>query len=259
MIKKLGLQLYTIRDYMKDPEFADLAFKKVNELGYTEAHTAGNAFDSKIFGELLNKNGISVIGTHYDYDKILNAPEETMEIHKMWGTTNVGIGGMPGEARTNLEGLNKFIDDFNKASETYAKNGFKLTYHNHNFEFVRIDGYKTLMDVLAEKFNPETVSFVLDTCWVAAGGGDVTSWMEKLAGRIDVLHLKDIMIVNNGGRLEPRMTEIGHGNLDWDKILKTAEQIGVTNYVVEQDNFFMGANPFESLKASAEFLKPYMA
>lgn len=259
MIKKLGLQLYTIRDYMKDPDFADLSFKKVNELGYTEAHTAGNAFDAELFGKLLNKNGISIIGTHYDYNAIINDTEATMERHRMWGTKNIGIGGMPNDARQSKEGLDEFIEKFNKASEIYAKNGFKLTYHNHNFEFVRIDGYKTIMDVLVEKFNPETVSFVLDTCWVSAGGGDVTSWMEKLAGRIDILHLKDIMIVNNNGSLAPRMTEVGHGNLDWDKIIKVAEQVGVENYVVEQDAFFLNNNPFESLKASAEFLKPYMA
>ena len=50
MFQKLGVQLYTIRDYMRDPEFADLAFAKLAEMGYTEAHTAGNDFDAKLFG-----------------------------------------------------------------------------------------------------------------------------------------------------------------------------------------------------------------
>lgn len=33
MIQNLGVQLYTVRDYLKDPEFADLTFKKLRELG----------------------------------------------------------------------------------------------------------------------------------------------------------------------------------------------------------------------------------
>ena len=49
MFKNLGVQLYTIRDFMNDPAFADVAFGKLAEMGYTEAHTAGNAFDAKLF------------------------------------------------------------------------------------------------------------------------------------------------------------------------------------------------------------------
>ena len=82
--------------------------------------------------------------------------------------------------------------------------------------------------------------------------------MEKLAGRIDILHLKDLWFKTNDttGAYESTMTEVGHGNLSWDKIIKTAEQIGVKHYVVEQDKNFM-ETPFESLKSSAQFLKQY--
>jgi sugar phosphate isomerase/epimerase len=194
MINKLGLQLYTVRDFLKTPEDADKTFSALAKLGYTEAQTAGNAFDAKLFGELAVKNGVKIIGTHYSWDEILNNTEKTMEIHDMWGTKNMGIGGMPGPARTSLDELKKFIADFNRIAEVVAKNGFRLTYHNHNFEFVRIDGYKTIMDVLVEELDPKNTSFVLDTCWVAAGGGDVNAWIEKLAGRLDILHLKDITI-----------------------------------------------------------------
>lgn len=259
MFEKLGVQLYTVRDYLKDPEFANLTFQRLAQLGYSEVQTAGaTPFDDQLFGELIHQNGLTVVGTHYDYKKILEKPEETMEIHRMWGTTNIGIGSMPQEPRKNLDELKKFISDFNKAAELYAKHGFKLTYHNHNFEFVRIDGYKTIMDLLYEGLDPATTSFVLDTCWVAAGAGDVTEWMEKLAGRIDILHLKDVFTRYNKttGALEHSMTEVGHGTVAWDKVIATAEKIGVKSYVVEQDTNFIGS-PFDSLKFSAEYLAKY--
>jgi sugar phosphate isomerase/epimerase len=257
MIKNLGLQLYTIRDYMRDPEFADVAFGKVAALGYTEAHTAGNAFDAKLFADLLAKHGIKIVGTHYDLNKILNDPEETIAHHKLWGTTTIGIGGMPYDVRSDLTKLREFIDQFNKAAEIYGKEGFRVSYHNHNFEFVRIDGNKTIMDLLYENLDPKNTSFVLDTCWVAAGGGDVRDWMEKLAGRIDILHLKDFTLKLEGGRFYPSICEVGYGNLSFDGIIETAERIGVKHYVVEQDTNWMGGNPFESLKMSAEFLAKY--
>ena len=257
MFKKLGFQLYTIRDFIKDKEIADAAFKAVADMGYSECHTACIDDTDEFCADLMAKHGISIIGSHYDWNKIVNDPEKTMEIHDKWGTKNVGIGGMPGPARASKEGLDEFIAQFNKTAELYANKGFKLTYHNHNFEFVRIDGYKTIMDKLYEGLDKATTSFVLDTCWVAAGGSDVREWMEKLAGRIDILHLKDIMIVNEGGRLVPTMTEVGNGCIYWDGVLETAEKIGVTNYCVEQDRW--PGSPLASLKMSADFLKKYMA
>ncbi|MBQ9801883.1 MAG: sugar phosphate isomerase/epimerase [Clostridia bacterium] len=257
MFQNLGLQLYTIRDFMKDPEFADLAFKTVHDLGYTEVQTAGKpAFDNQLFYDLLKKNGLSIVGTHYDTQKVLYDYEHTVALHRMWHTTNIGIGGMPKEPRTDLAALKTFIDDFNRAAEVYAKEGFKLTYHNHSFEFVRIDGFKTVMDLLYENLDPQNTSFVLDTCWVAGGGADVTDWMEKLAGRIDILHLKDLYLKQEDGKNLPWMAEVGYGNLAWDKIMATAEKIGVKHYVVEQDNAFHGT-PFNSLKMSADFLAKY--
>ena len=260
MIQQLGLQLYTLRNCFIDEDFIDLSFRRMAALGYTEAQTAGMPVCTPDrFIALAHKHGIRFVGTHYDFGKILNEPEKTMELHRLWGTTNIGIGGMPGEARTSLSALRDFIRLFNKTAEMYAKQGFRLTYHNHHFEFLRIDGTRTLMDILADELDPATTSFVLDTCWVAAGGGDVRAWLEKLAGRIDILHLKDMQLVRDGDKLVATMTEIGNGTLYWPGILETAEKIGVKHYVVEQDDHFLDGNPFRSIEVSAAALAPYRA
>ena len=104
------------------------------------------------------------------------------------------------------------------------------------------------MEMLVEGLDPEGTSFVLDTFWVQHGGADVRHWIEKLAGRIDILHLKDM------GRNEkgPFITEIGHGNLWWDGIIKTAEETGVQYCVVEQDEW--PGDPVESLKYRRDYL-----
>ena len=82
-------------------------------------------------------------------------------------------------------------------------------------------------------------------------------WMDKLEGRIDILHLKDMTLKLKGGIYQPEMCEIGNGNLSWDPIMKTAEKIGVKHYIVEQDSYFAGNNPFASLKMRADFLAKY--
>lgn len=260
MFKKLGIQLYTVRDKMNTFEEIDETFARLKALGYSEAHTAGlpKVSDEEL-AALAKKHGIAIIGTHYDHDKIITSPDDTMRVHELYGTHNVGIGGMPGEARGNYDALMRFIESFNKTAEIYAKHGFKLTYHNHSFEFVRINGNKTLMDYLFEELDPKNVSFVLDTCWVQHGGGDVRHWMEKLAGRIDILHLKDIKVYNDAnGHIAHTMTEIGNGNIWWDGVLETAEKIGIKHYIVEQDSSWIESDPFKAAQVSAEYLKKYM-
>ena len=185
--------------------------------------------------------------------------EATREIPTELGTKNVGIGGMPGDARGSYDGLMKFIETFNETAALYAKEGYKLTYHNHSFEFVKIHENKTMMDYLAEQLDPQNVSFVLDTCWVAHGGADVRFWLEKLAGRIDILHLKDIVpYYNEDKKITQGYTEIGNGNIWWDGVLEAAERIGVKHYVVEQDGRWIDKDPFKSLQASRDYLSRYM-
>ena len=258
-MKNLGLQLYTIRDYMQTEKELDESLAKMAALGYTEAQTAGfHSVEPAVFADIANKNGIKIVGTHYDYDKIIDAPEETMKIHDILGTKNVGIGGMPSGPRKKYDELMKFLETFNKSAELYAKHGYKLTYHNHSFEFVRTNGNKTIMDYLYEELDPKNVSFVLDTCWVANAGADVRYWMEKLEGRIDILHLKDVKVIRNEeGKYVNTMAEIGNGNIWWDGVMETAKKIGVKSYVVEQDKGFIDDDPFKSIAASAEYLKKY--
>ena len=258
MFEKLGLQLYSVRDLMKTPEEADKTFAALAALGYSEAHTAGTNFDETLFYELLQKHGISVCGTHVGYDEVIHEPERMMALHTMWNTKNIGIGSMPSAAKKSPEALKAFIAEFNRAAEQYAKHGFRLTYHNHSFEFMRIDGFKTLMDYLYEGFDPATISFVLDTCWVAAAAADPTDWIYRLDGRIDILHIKDATVERdpNAYRWVPKMCEVGYGNMCWDRILKAAEDIGVKHYVVEQDGEWLN-DPMDSCKMSAEFLKKY--
>ena len=259
-MKKLGLQLYTIRDYMKTDKEIDESFAKMAALGYTEAQTAGfyNS-EVEVFAGLAKKHGIEIVGTHYDFDKIVNEPEETMKIHDICGTKNIGIGGMPREPRKNYDDLMKFIEQFNKSAEMYAKYGYKMTYHNHSFEFVRTNENNTIMDYLYEGLDPKNVSFVLDTCWVANAGADLRYWMEKLAGRIDILHLKDVKVYRNDeAKYVNTMTEIGNGNIWWDGVMETAKKIGVKSYVVEQDKNFIDDDAFKSIAVSADYLKKYI-
>ena len=256
MFTKLGVQLYTVRDYIKDEESMDASFAKLAELGYSELQTAG--WESETYARLAKKHGLTVVGTHYNYDKIINNIEETKALHKILGTTNVGIGG--GSVRA-YDDIMKFCETYNNAAKIYAEDGFKLTYHNHSFEFVEVKDGKSMMDLLVENLDKDNVSFVLDTCWVANAGCDVRAWLEKLAGRVDILHLKDLKVLfadEGKWAVRQQLCEIGNGNLNWEGILNTAEATGVKHIVVEQDGAWIDGDPFKSLEFSKNYLAKFL-
>ncbi len=257
MIKNLGLQLYTIREHMKDADEIRASFAKLRELGYTEAQTAGSGGVTYVeLAELAKEAGIKIVGTHYNsVPWMLDNFEQTIIDHKAMETTNCGIGGF---SPKNAEDVYEFIEKANTLADKLAEYGMKFTYHNHSHEFVKVDGEKTVMDLLVEGLNPEKTSFVLDTCWVQWGGGDVRHWIEKLGDRIDILHLKDFSR-NNSKENPITLEEIGSGNLYWDGIIETAGKVGIKYYCVEQDAAWQDGDPFKSLKMSSDFLAKYRA
>ena len=260
-MKEFGLQLYSVRDHMTDEEGIKETFQKLAEMGYTHGQTAGtyDFIAPEKFAQYAHEAGMTICGTHYSWDRIRDDVEGTVAYHKALGTTNVGIGGMPFDARANLDALNAFIDEFNATAAKYAQYGMKLTYHNHSFEFKKLEDGRTLFDHLVEKFDKNNVSFVLDTYWLQHGGKDVREVIEMLAGRVDILHLKDMeacreVKIGDATVSVPYITEVGSGNLNFNSIIATAEACGVKCFVVEDDRA-VDVGSFDAVKKSADYIK----
>ncbi len=262
IMKKYGLQIYSVRDQFTNEEDTKNAFLALAEMGYTSVQTAGtyDYISPEKFAQYAKDAGIEICGTHYNWDLIKGDVEGTIAYHKTLGTTNIGVGGMPMYARKDLDGLNTFINEFNSMAKIYHEHGFKLTYHNHSFEFVKLPDGKTLFDHLVEKLDPECTSFVLDTYWVQHGGADVRATIERLNGRIDILHLKDMeachgyTLANGNGLAAPAIIEIGAGNINFKDIIPTAEKCGVKYFVVEDDRAPSTGDSLAAVKKSADYI-----
>ena len=265
MIEKLYVQLCTVGRFMQTPEDIRATFKKLKEIGYSGGQTAGSGgVTYQELADIAKECDFEIIGTHYDPQLLINNFDETVEVHKYLGTTNFGVGGghMAGTSRQNLE---DYLVLANSLADKLSKHGMKYTYHNHWWEFDRMsDADERLWDKLVEGLDKEKTSFVLDTYWVAYTGSDVVYWIEQLKDRIDIIHLKDrgyTKVQTKSPEEDPiqlDITEVGYGNLNWDGIMEACEKSGVKYYCVEQEKNFINDDPFESLKASAEFLKKYM-
>ena len=245
---QLAAQLYTVRDFCKTPNDLAESLRKIKAIGYDVVQVSG--VGPIKYGELktiLDDTGIRVCCTHIPYDRMKNEPEKVIEEHQLIECKYPAIGGLPAEYR-NAEGYARFAAEATQVGKRLAEGGLRFGYHNHSFELEKF-GDRTGLGILYEDSDPEYFKAEIDAYWIQHGGGDPAWWIERCAGRIPLVHLKD-MTVRNG---TPIMAEVGEGNLNWLRILDACRKSGVEWYIVEQDT--CERDPFESLRISLENLR----
>jgi len=247
---KLAAQLYTVRDYTKTTEDFRASIKKVADIGYTAVQVSGiGPIPHEDVKAITDEFGLTICITHVGFDYLQNDTKTAIAQHKLWNCPNVAVGSMPAPYREGgLESFKQFAKDATEVGKKLADAGLTFSYHNHSFEFVRF-GDRTGLDVIYEESDRRYLQAEIDTYWVQHGGGDSIAWIKKMAGRMPVIHFKDMVMVE--GR--QTMAEIGEGNLNWPGIIKACEETGVEWYAIEQDRCLR--NPFESLKISYDNLR----
>jgi sugar phosphate isomerase/epimerase len=246
---QIAAQLYTVRESTKTPEDLAATLQKVADIGYEAVQlSAVVEMDPAELRALADDAGVSICATHIPYQKMAEDPEGVIAMHKAYGCTCAGIGGLPQEYREGGEGYAKFAQEASETARRLAEGGIRFIYHNHNFELEKF-GDRTGLQILYEDSDPEVFLSEIDTYWVQAGGGSPAAWIRGLKGRAPCVHLKDMTM---RGR-EPIMAEVGEGNLDWPAILDACREAGTEWYIVEQDT--CQRDPFDSLAISLKNLK----
>lgn len=245
---EIGAQFYTIRHACETLEGFQESLKKVADIGYPTVQISGTcAFDPEWLRDQLKATGLRCVLTHTPKQELAGDLKAVAKNHDVFGCEYVGLGHykFAGEgAHTTAEFLEKYLP----VAKALKENGKYFMYHNHAGEFNRENG-RVILEILAESVPQDLMGFTLDTFWVQTGGGDPAMWIEKLAGRVPVIHLKDYAW--DGDR---KMAVLGEGNINFDRVFQAAEKAGTRYMMVEQDDCY-GEDPFACLKRSYEYLK----
>ncbi|HEY63861.1 MAG TPA: sugar phosphate isomerase/epimerase [Caldilineae bacterium] len=246
----LAAQLYTVREFTQTPEGLAETLRKIREIGYRAVQVSAiGPIEPARLKEMLDREGLTLCITHTSYDRLKNELQAVIEEHQLWGCKHVALGSMPPKYREmGEEGFHQFAKEANEIGRALYEAGLTFSYHNHSFEFQRF-GKRTGLDIIFEETDPRYVRAEIDTYWVQHGGGDPAAWIRKMRGRMPVVHLKDMVIID--GKQE--MAEVGEGNLNWPAILAACREAGVEWYAVEQDRCLR--DPFESLAISYNNLR----
>ena len=262
-----ALQLFSVRDNMEDAFFDTL--KAVGNMGYEGVEFAGLfGHSAEEVREMCAEAGVIPVAAHVPFQDMTEDPA-LLDVYRDIGCRYVVIPYLTEEYRPGQPGFAKVIQGAKLLGERAGALGMKLCYHNHDFEFVKIDGQYAL-DVLYEKVPAELLSTEIDTCWVKVGGENPADYLRKYTGRVEIVHLKDFT-----GRKCEHMYELigletekeqetsgafefrplGQGVQDFPAILSAARDAGAQWVVVEQDNPSMGKTPLECAQMSIDYLK----
>lgn len=249
MVMVLGTQMYTVRAYTQTVKDFDFTLGEIAKIGYktVQLSAIGKDITPKIAKELCDKHGLSIVLTHSDVNRILCDTENLIEDHKQMNCRYIGIGSMPDKYR-NPEWISHFAEDFKEPAKKIKEAGMLLMYHNHSFEFEKVNG-RYLLEYLVDSFTPDELGFTLDTYWLQAAGNDVCHWIKKLSDRIPCVHLKDMAIEKR----EVVMAPVMEGNMNFAEIINTLKETNCEYALVEQD--VCQESPFICLKKSYDNLK----
>ena len=248
---------YTLRFNGFTKEQAINVHAKMAQLGYDGPENPSNQFWSvDEYVDLLAKYNLKVPVVGGDVSK----PQELMALAEKYKANLFSAPSIDDRTMRSVDGFKAHAQRLNELAKPYKGTGYKLKYHNHSQEFRNFPeiGYKTGMSILVEETDPEVICFELDTHWLSAAGCDPVEWINKVSGRIPIIHFKDYTInykePNVGlGYVSKGFAEIGNGNINWQPIVEACKAAGTIWYGVEQDE--CPGDPFDSLKTSIDYMR----
>ena len=265
MALPVALQLYSVRgDIEKDMPGT---LRAVKEMGYTGVEFAG------LFGyapadirAMLYEIGLVAVSAHVPFAEMMADPHKVFTDYKTIGCEYVAIPFLGEAHRPGGAEFEKTLTDIEKLGHIAGEHGITLLYHNHDFEFVKVDG-EYAIDILYREV-PELMP-QFDCCWVSVGGENPVDYIRKYAGRQEILHLKDyvggksenmykLIGIDEGEKKAKGTFEfrpVGYGVQNFPEILAVAKEVDIKWVVVEQDEPSMEKTPLECAKLSIDYLR----
>ena len=242
MDRRIGAQLYTVREQCRDAQGLDETLGRLEKIGYKTVQVSGiGPIPAKEIKAICDSHGMEIICTHRSLDDYENKMDEMIAFHWELGVKLPGLGSMFSlcEVKTADEAKEQ-IERLNRIARRLKAEGMTFCYHNHAFEFMKLGG-RYLMDYMLEYGE---FDFILDVYWLAYAGQDPAKFIRKIGSRAKVIHFKDLKMKGNTSVFG----EIMEGNLDWDEIIAACDEAGALCAMVEQD--VCDGDPVDSMAVS---------
>ena len=262
----IAIQVYTVdADATKDFEGTMRALKA---MGYDGVELAGTYGSTAVeLKKICDEIGLAIVGAHVNLNEIED--DAILSDYAATGMKYIAIPHL--KAPKTEEELAAVIARIRAAGQACKAKGLQLLYHNHDFEFQKIND-KYILEHYYDEIPADLLQTELDVCWVNVGGEEPAAYVRKYTGRSPLLHLKDFTGVKSSnmynliGQAAVRdesaakfdYRPVGYGKQDVPAIVAAAEDAGCEWLVVEQDRCSMGRTALECAHMSVNYLKSFL-
>ncbi|MFY0598432.1 MAG: sugar phosphate isomerase/epimerase [Cyclobacteriaceae bacterium] len=242
---KVGVQLYTVRDLMKEDPIGTL--EKISKIGYTQIEAA-SFVDGKSYGftgkelkKIVGDLGLDLVSGHVSTNVFEESFDTALDFVADAGQEYIVMPYLQAEQRMTIDQYKGHAETLNRCGEKAKKANVSVCYHNHDFEFQTLEG-QIPMDVLMSETDPEFVKMELDLYWVVKAGFDPIQYFDKHEGRIPLWHVKDMANTEERG-----FADVGSGTIDFKEIFDKLDVSGMKHFFVERDR---SDDPMKTLENS---------
>ncbi|HEX5498055.1 MAG TPA: sugar phosphate isomerase/epimerase, partial [Thermomicrobiales bacterium] len=181
----------------------------------------------------IDRLGLRVAGAHVPLTQWEARPEGVIADLQTLGCPYGVVPFVPEDQRGGLPFARRLAENLNRWGALCREHGLGFAYHHHAFEFETLPDTVdlTLFEVIVTQTDPANVGLEIDVYWAAQGRQDPVALLQRLTGRVPLVHLKDL-----GPAPEFADLPVGAGTLPWDRILSAAEAAGAQWFIVEQDH-----------------------
>ncbi|QEC69881.1 sugar phosphate isomerase/epimerase [Panacibacter ginsenosidivorans] len=233
----IGFQSWTVKDKLSADfpgtlkMMADMGYKMIemcSPKGYAQigfgAFTLMKTADIK---KTINDAGLTCPSCHFGSaefadDKI----DDSIQFAQDMGLTQMICSTFWLLKTATLDDYKAAAEKLNKAAEKIKAAGMQAGFHNHEFEFAKLDG-QLIYDALMKTFDSNLVKMQFQT-EVINLGYKAADYFKKYPGRFISSHLSD-------WTADKKEAPVGQGVIDWKEFFAAAKIGGVKNFFVEMD------------------------
>lgn len=248
-LKRVGIQLYTLRDDAKNNLEATLT--DIASAGYKDVELLSSM---RNFGmppaqlrQLLDRLGLRAPSTHIGSEAFDNLGPLFDEAATL-GHQYIVLASLPyGPGKATLDDYRRWADRLNEAGRQARARNLWMAVHDEAYDFSPLVEGQMPYDILADRTDPSLVRLQLDTGNAAMGGRDPLELMRKYGSRYYSFHIKDAARLG-----APNDTELGKGMIDFRRLLAMIPDIDDKYLFVEQESY-PGA-PIDSVRRDFAYI-----
>ena len=243
-----GVQTFTIRKAQK--KNLEQAYLPLIDMGIRDLEIARIHFNEHTGREvaaLVQKYGIRVAAIQVKPWHVADHMDDVLAFCRQTGCSRVVISQLPFSCILGSERrFYDFVATLDPLSDRYQAHGITLAYHHHNWEYITLSSGKTRMEELLER--TKRIQFVHDTYWTAKCGLSPAEQIRRFGDRLLGIHLRDLALYKKGLQVLSKDAPVGTGVVDFAQVLRAAQEVSCSYYVIEQKT----KDPYGDLRTSLE-------